>query len=220
MGPDSAGLGYEPTRLRKFVFKSGKKKTSLRMPKEFGLLLFNENWTSTTYLWSLLQSIVQSGESVTISFAATINVSMVSLDSNQKIVVSDVTDIMKEAGLTFASKDLTTKIYGSLLPKGSVLELTSIYDNFSMIFLMSTVAAHHTIVHELLGHFYLASKGITYKHPESLSGSGVLDNQGQPFTGTVIDFITIVVNEAQTNLKAPAGTGAPATRPAPAPAKP
>ena len=110
---------------------------------------------------------------------------------------------------------MTTKIYGSLLPKGSTFELTSIYDNYSMIFLMSTMAADHTVVHELLGHFFLASKSITYKHPDSLSGSGVLDDQGKPFTGTVIDFINIAVNEAQANLKAAKTTGSPASKPTP-----
>lgn len=215
LGADGASLDFAPTGRKKFVFQSGKKKLKLMMPKGFGILRVDKNATSTAFLWSLLMSVVQSGEKVAMSFATTITLSVHTLDSNKALVSTDTTDIMREAGLTLASKDLTKKIYGSLLPPGSSLELTSQYDNFSMIYVTSAgaFATHMTVVHELLGHFSLASRALTYKHPDSLSGSGVVDNQGKPFNGTVIDFITLVVSEATANLRA-AGIRVPRT-PAP-----
>jgi hypothetical protein len=219
MGPDGAGIDFKPTGMKKFLFISGKKKQNLRMGKGLGILIIDENRVSTAFLWTLVKSVVDSGENLAISFAATIQVSQVSLDTNSQIVVKDMQDIMRHAGLTLTSKDLTKKIYGSLLPTGSVLELTSIYDNFSIIYLMSTMANTHTVAHELLGHFYLASKGMPYRHSESVTGTTVLDNKGQPFAGPVDDFIKMVVDESSANVKAAAASKSQGT-PAPAPAKP
>ncbi len=123
---------------------------------------------------------------------------------NQGVKSQLVDDILRNAGQTFLSKDLQKKVYGALLPPGQILTITAPYEDLTLLYLMSSMATNTTVVHELLGHFYLATKGVPIGHPESLKGKGILDVSGQPFDKTVMDFIqTQVEAEAKKNLKSP-----------------
>ncbi|CAN5155538.1 hypothetical protein BH10PSE13_BH10PSE13_02820 [soil metagenome] len=210
LAPDAAGLQFKPTGMKRFTLIMNRKKQTTIL-KGFGQLFVDSNLASTTFLWSLLKSVAQSGEKLLMVFDTTIDIATITPGPNQTIVETETISVMQDAGLTFASKDLTKKIYGTLLPTGSILELTSRYDNFSQIYLMNRMADDVTAVHELLGHFFIASKGLPYKHPDSLAGTGVLDNQGKDFAGTVTDFIQIVINEARANLRA--GTSGSPSKP-------
>ncbi|WP_109435643.1 hypothetical protein [Aquimarina sp. AU119] len=46
-----------------------------------------------------------------------------------------------------------------------------------------------TLAHEFFGHMYLAQKGATYLHQDSLRSKSIIDPFGNPFIGTVIQFI-------------------------------
>ena len=87
-------------------------------------------------------------------------------------------------GYTFASKKLQKKIYGTI--KG----ITSRHTDTSVIYISPGSLDSHTMSHELLGHFYIAIKGIPFGHKDILTKEHkIKDPQGNIFTGNVLDFI-------------------------------
>jgi RHS repeat-associated protein len=194
LADDKEHLHFRELSAKERTLKTDKK-DPIGLPKGYGYLQIEEGYQSSKnpLLWSNLQKIVESKEKVLIGTADTAGVQSTSYfrkDASSKPEVTDMTDIMRVAGLTLASKALSRRIYGAdLPPKGEKTTLTSPFENLSVIYLMPRMADKKTIAHELLGHFFFAASGLPYGHADSLKGKGIKDPGGTPFEGTVLEYI-------------------------------
>ena len=192
---DKEHLHFRELSDKERIIKT-EQKDPLQVPKGYGYLQIEEGYQSSKnpLLWSNLQKVVESKEKLLLGFSSPkIGVKTTMYfrkDDTSKIEATDITDIMREAGLTLASKSLTKRIFGETLPPaGTKATLTSPYENLSVIYLLSGQADKKTIAHELLGHFFFAASGLPYGHDASLKGKSINDPEGKPFEGTVKEYI-------------------------------
>lgn len=205
LGPDSKEIQFR-TGKKLVEFKKGKKTIKLNTSKSVNYLKFNENSQGAGYLWMLLKEIASGGSPVYMQFSNIFNMAEsteTTVNGNKTVATVETVKILPAAGYTLASKDLTRVIYGSLIYPNEAFGFASVYDNFSTIEIMSNIASDDTVVHELLGHFFVANRKLPYGHPDSLSGKNILDPAGQPLSGTVQDFIDIILAEAKKNRVTP-----------------
>src|SRR5262249_233046 len=152
------------------------------------------------FLFGLLKEVVGSKEKAILGFPYEGQIKIEKhVPEGQEIHSTPFDDILRNPGQTFLSKDLQRKIYGGLLKPGDKLELTSPYENLTLIYLFSNLATDTTVAHELLGHFYLATKGAPVGHSESLKGKGISDVSGKPFEKSVLEFIETQVEAEAKN---------------------
>ncbi len=195
--------------------KDGKKLT-LNLARGYGTVQIDDNFVDPTnsLLFRALKETVKSNERVLIKFEqAPIFETRIWLpDGKGGFTHTDTPGVTPAAGLTLASDDLTKRINGGpIVPSGGTLSITSTFGDASVIALVSHSATPTTVAHELLGHFYIASKGLPFGHNDSLTGKGIIGSNGQAFSGTVIDFISKEIEpEAKTNFAANAAAAAAA----------
>lgn len=146
------------------------------------------------FRWSVLKEVIESKEKVEIKISNLVKLTF-HLSRNGKLTSTDVDDVIRGAGFTAVSKNLQKKVYGKL--DG----ITSQHNDKSMIYI-STLGDSNTMAHELLGHFYLATKGVPFGHEDVLTKKhNIKDPRGNVFTGKVIDFLKQFV---ETRVKKPA----------------
>jgi hypothetical protein len=190
---------------------------------EKGLLQIDENYSpSDTYRWRLLKEVIDSGEKVTIKGLASGGPTYLfhtqGLEQGAQIKPVLTHDyISREPALTVVSKKLFKKVWGDLVTptiqtgkddpnlkyRGG---MTSESENISFIYFENGFPLE-SITHELLGHFYLATRGVPFKHDDfkdrfTLADAdkitvefkltaqhNILDREGKVFEGRVWDFI-------------------------------
>jgi hypothetical protein len=171
--------------------------TQLAVPEyHYGYLQVNVGYVAPRrlFFWEMLREIVMSGEEVLIAFPSArstdVPVTLHKWDrKTQRIVSTDVTDWLREHGLTLASKRLTVAIHGSLVPEHRKGTLTSRSETFSVIYLAKGEITNRGIAHEVFGHLYVAIRKLPYGHDDDLTDKGILGVDGRPFSGSVRDFI-------------------------------
>lgn len=173
------------------LFRKGTASQKIPLPGDYVVLQVDMNFQNESFLWGLLQDAVRSKERVIMGFPDPKSGVLVEKHTKfgDKIISAPVDDpLMRHLGETFLSKDLQMRIYGELVGG----EVTSRFDDLTVIYLMPGMADPKTVVHELLGHFYLASRGAPTRHSDSLEGRAVSDVSGKFYDKSVTDFITQV----------------------------
>jgi RHS repeat-associated protein len=199
LGGEGKAIRFVPLKKKFIEAKKGGKTEKIAISKDYGLLQVDVNaaGAGASFLLTQLKDVVQSKERAFLGFPLQGQVVLDVHTQEKGTTKSAFTkDILRNAGQTFLSKDLQTKVYGALLPAGETLTITSPYDDLTLIYFMSSMATQTTVFHELLGHFYLGAKGAPVGHNESLKGKGILDASGAPFEGTGMEFIKQQVEAA------------------------
>jgi hypothetical protein len=150
------------------------------------------------FRWSKVRELIDSDEKIKVdkvSIADSVKVKFVTPKGQR--VIDQAMMSTGAAGLTLPTETLQKAIY----PNETTYTCSPNADAHEIYYtgVMSSSAAQSELAHELFGHMWLAMKKVPYLHPSdpqraktigTLSAShGIQDPLGQPFTGTVADYI-------------------------------
>jgi len=174
-----------------------------------GVLQINLNHksTSNSFGWSLLTDVIASNESVLImpSSSTMPDEFVMDLPDGSTYTYSMTRPIKPALGFTYITRPLQKMILAKSPDQKNRVTEPSSSDKYSLILLFSGIATPKTIIHELLGHFWLAAaKKLPYKDRETLSPS-IRTPDGKPFvlkgidgrqrSGTVREFIEMHISK-------------------------
>lgn len=180
------------------------RKVRFDLPEDYGILQIDENYegAKSPFLWRLLEKTIESKERVVMGATHGVYIPvMFHAREGDEVRSWRDKDILRNIGQTVISRGLQVSKHGGLLPEGKKSpNFTSQYEDLSMIFYMKNKASDNDIVHEILGHFYLATQGLPFDHSEDLTGK-VRDVSGKPFKGTVLQWIENVVEKEAERIR-------------------
>ncbi len=158
---------------------------------------YDENYANPfdQFRWKLLKEMIDNGISVNVK-AVQLNdefnvKNIIRIGSTKKETITALTlQALTASGLAAPTQSIDLAIYPT---RFKIMASTD--DNISQVYYETGPGGRGTLgssslAHELLGHMYLAMKGLPHGHGESLEGAeGLTDPFGRPFHGTVDDFI-------------------------------
>jgi RHS repeat-associated protein len=183
---------------------AGGRTEKIAIPKGYGVLQVDTSHTSDDFLWKLTKSVATSPYR---AIAGTPPEKTRKMATDSTFIVAGRVKSeydpwpMFHAGETFASKNIYILVYGTLLPKGEKVRVTSHFDDLTLVYINNYETPEGTVAHEVLGHLFLATQKKPALHPVSLKGWGVTGPSGNEFEGTVLDFANLVEEMALQNLK-------------------
>jgi Domain of unknown function (DUF4157) len=164
---------------------------------------YEDGYTPTDpFRWSKIKDLIDSDQKILVKKVALgdpIDVLFVSAGTNMI-----VHDVMKPLGLTLP----TLKLQQALALGQKSFTASPMSDTHLVLYTTALGKPDESsLAHELLGHLWLAMKGVPFSHPSApadvaafgtlTAAHNVLDPFGNVFTGTVKDFITTFVGSEQ-----------------------
>jgi Domain of unknown function (DUF4157) len=180
------------------------------------LLGYETNYVPTDpFRWNKMKDIIDSGEKVLVkkvSLTDTFDVLFIDpkLPGGRMVMTGRSLATSAAEGLTLTKES----IHKAIFPNDTTVTASPIADT-SIIFYSTDISnpTDSSLAHELLGHFWLALKRVPYAHPKTqpqlgthgtlTAQHGILDPFGNPYSGTVLNFIDTYVGSGKGTLHSP-----------------